>query len=481
MKKIPKYKRDEFTFVSNLSQYTANDKYPNTYQRDAYLLSEHYTNARTVDLARKVKKRRNLLISDNGNYSRMKAVAKQYEQGGLLLLRQAKKEQQQYGQLSNETRLARQQLMREIAQSCQKQVEETNYKKVIQDQLLIRPDYLIGMEDLTIPVLMLCHLMHPIFQPQALAILDYQNNTFQYVKDQQSGRYGSKQGLETVNNFTVLHAYDYDSAYQAGKNALNLAKDGLAISYGGPMHSRRWIDCLRIGGNKIQLSEKLPEAYLIAQTITQGAINGHPTNIPFHILGVGTPILIALIGYQLRHSKAISIDSTAPFKDAFIGKLYGYKNAYLKMDMFKLVAYCLIQDVPFEDKSPFYQSFAQKYEHDWKGLRDKLGVRPNNTVKELASKLRERGDWLQDYLPFFTPITGTLEAAFLQDLRIARAGYNYWVLKQICRKVRAKRSDENAFKRWIERQIDQYTKTASSKWAKAVNFAYLLTEGHRMV
>lgn len=481
MPPIPKYKRDKFTFISNLSEYTANDDYPHTYKRDGYLLSEHYTNPKTVELALKVQRKKNLLISDNGNYSRMKIVAKQFEKQGLLLLQQAESEQKKHGQVSNEIKLAREILIEQIAIACVHKANETDYQAIIQTQLLINPEYLIGMEDLTIPVLMLCNLMHPIFAPKALEIAKYQDKTLQYFENQQNGIYGSEQHLSKTNNFIVLHAYDYNSAYQAGKKALSYAKGGVAISYGGPMDSKRWINNLNIGGNNIPLDEVLPESYLIAQSITQGVVNGHPTDIPFHILGVGTPILIALMGYQLRHSKAVSIDSTAPFKDAFIGKLYGSEKGYLKMDMLKVVASCLINDEPFEDKSPFYQSFATKYQHNWTAIREAINIKPTDNVNELAQKLETRGDLLQQFLPFFTPITGKLEANFLQDLRIARAGYNYWVLKQICLKVRAKKQNETAFKNWIEHQIDLYTQTASPKWAKAVEISYGLTEKYRIL
>jgi hypothetical protein len=479
--KLPKYKRDQFTFISNLSDYTANDAFPNTYKRDGYLLSEHYTNNKTTELAEKVRRRRNLLISDNGNYSRMKAVAKIYEKEGGLLLQQAQDEEKKRGEISKETRAARMVLVTKIAQSCQEKVLITDYNEVIEKQLSIQPHYMIGMEDLTIPVLMLCNLMHPVFAPNPNHIINYQNNTLDYFKKQQSGEYGAKTALEDVAKFLVLHAYDYASAFQAGKNSLSTSKDGIAISYGGAMHSRRWINSLNFGKREVKFDEKLPEAYLIAQSLTLGVVNGHPTDIPYHILGVGTPILIALIGYQLRHSRAVSIDSTAPFKDAFIGKLYGSKHAYIKMDMFKLVAYNLINNKTFYSSSPFYKSFAQKYEHDWVGLRKKLGIKPNYSVKELTVLLKQRGDLLEAYLPFFTPITGSLERGFLQDLRIARAGYNYWELKKICSNVKKRRGNKPLFKKWIENQVERYTRVASYKWAKTVEQTYELTERYRLI
>lgn len=478
---LPRYKRDAFTFISNLSDYTANEAYPDTYSRDGYLLSQQYTNTKTKQLAAQVRRRRNLLISDNGNYSRMKTLAKQFGPAGLLLLQQAQKEQEEAGQISLETSLAREQLMQQIAFASNQTLQNTNYEAVLATQLEIDPHYLIGLEDLTIPVLMLCNLMHPVFNPVAAQIQPFQQKTGQLFAAQVAGDYGGKKSLDDIAKFMVLHAYDYDSAYQAGQQSLHTPKDGVAVSYGGPMHSRRWIEQLAIGGQQLTLPEKLPEAYLIAQTITLGAINGHPNNIPFHILGVGTPILIALIGYQLRHSSAVSIDSTAPFKDAFIGKLYGEEQAFLKMDMYKLVAYCLIQDAPFTSKSPFYQAFIQKYEHNWTGLQKKLGLTPSSSAKEIANTLKADLSLLEEFLPFFTTITGRLDKGFLQDLRIARAGYNFWVLQRICKKVRRYRGDEDKFKRWIEREIDKYTSVASGKWARTVALTYELTEKFREV
>lgn len=478
--KIPKYKRDSFTFISNLSDYTANDKYPDTYKRDGYLLSEHYTNTKTLDLAQKVRRRRNLLISDNGNYSRMKTIAKKFEKEGLTLLQKAQEEQDDNGAISLQTKESRLKLMHQIAQKCQLDQSATDFSQVIATQLQINPHYMIGMEDLTIPVLMLCHLMHPVFSPDANQIIDYQQNTLHLFDGQTKGDLGFLQEQQKIANFLVLHAYDYDSAFQAAQNSLQISKGGVAISYGGPMHSRRWINELQIGGQTVLLPEKLPEAYLIAQTITLGVLNGDTSNIPYHILGVGTPILIALIGYQLRHSSAVSIDSTAPFKDAFIGKLYGRKHGFIKMDMFRLVAYCLVNDQPFEDNSPFYRDFLNKYGEDWKGIQQALHVRSTDNVRELAKTLKQRPDLLRKYLPFFTPITGSLDRTFMMDLRIARAGYNYWTIQYICKKVRAKKNNPAAFKRWIEKEVDKYTKVASRKWAKTVELTYQLTEKYRI-
>jgi len=252
----------------------------------------------------------------------------------------------------------------------------------------------------------------------------------------------------------------------------------VAISYGGPMLSKRWINSLNIGDHLEVFDEKLPESYLIAQSLTLGIINGNSTSIPFHILGVGTPILIALIGYQLRHSAAVSIDSTAPFKDAYAGKLYGDKRAYMKMDMYRVAASHLIAGTEFNSTTPFFKFFNSEYPGDWDGLRKKMNILPSMNYKHLAKELEKNNALLEQYIPFFSKMRAGSDEMMLR-LRVCRAGHNFWILKRICQNVIKYRRDPVAFKKWIEKQIDRYTKSASYKWSKAVNKTYELTEKFR--
>ena len=204
-------------------------------------------------------------------------------------------------------------------------MSETEFSEIIEKQMLMKPDYLIGLEDLTIPALMMAHLTHECYDPDPKEVLPFQQKTVQLFKEQCKWEYWFKSELDKTLNFLVVHAYDYQTAYQGAEQILPNSDQGIAISYGGPMRSRRYITSLKIGTQTEHFDEKLPESYLIAQAITLGAINGSTTQMPVHILGVGTPILIALISSLLRRSPAISIDSTAPFKEANAETIYGSK------------------------------------------------------------------------------------------------------------------------------------------------------------
>ena len=270
------------------------------------------------------------LISDNGNFTRMKTIARKFDDRGELLLNQALDEIDRQGQTSQVTAKARDALIVEIVAACENTLEKLDLEGVIGRQLEIRPDYLIGLEDFTIPVLMMCGLMHPVFDPTPESVSAFQARTASLYLDQTAGKFGHKDDLQKTAKFLVLHAYDYASAFQGATRIPSLDPDGVAISYGGPMRSKRWITSLSFGDEIEKFSEKLPEPYLIAAALTMGVVNGSKSRVPIHILGVGSPILIALIGQLLHRSRGVSIDSTAPFKDANVGTLYGSRYAFLK-------------------------------------------------------------------------------------------------------------------------------------------------------
>ncbi len=477
---IPKYKRDRLVFVSNLKEVTADPLNPMTLLRDAYLLSETYQTASAVERAAMVRRKRNLLVSDNGNFTRMKQIAKKYQDQGQQLLDESKTELEKYGSVSTQIRDARKRLMDEIATACRKEIQDLNIDEITAKQVAIRPHYMIGMEDFTIPVMMLCNLMDPVFNPACHEVLSFQKRTLEVYQKQRQGKFGNVEDLKGIAKFMVIHAYDYASAYQAAINCKGYEKDGIAISYGAPMKSKQWITQLELKDCTEYFDEKLPESYFVAQAITLGVLNGHPTDIPYHILGLGSPILVALTGYQLRHSRAVSIDSTAPFKDAYAGTIYGRRNAFLKMDMYHVAAWTLVNDKTYSSVSPFFRMFNEKYPADWKHLRNHFNIKPSTDITELVKRLKAAPLMLEKHAPFFAKARSG-DDNMMNMLRIARSGHNFWVLQSICRNINKRKDDPEDLRSWIELQIKRYTGIAHPKWSKTVKRVYELMESHRQI
>ena len=473
---VPRYKRDRYTFISNLGAVTLDPDVPETLLRDGYLLSERYTNNATLQLAATARARRNLLISDNGNWTRMSALARRFADAGQELLDRAESEAEA-GALSSSTRQARETLKQEVAQACAAALEDLDLSELIDTQLRMKPDYLIGLEDFTVPVLMNIGLMHPVFAPEPEEVSAFQARTRTLFTRQRAGEFGFRQSLAQTAMYLVLHAHDYASAEGAAAAARTVPKDGVAISYGAPMASRRWIGEIRIGNATVDLGEKLPEPYLAAHALTLGTISGHGDDTPVHVLGVGTPILIMLLGFLLRHSRAVSVDSSAPMQDAFDGRIYGTRQAFLKMRMYRLAALSLVADVPYESKTPFFRDFNARHPDDWPGLRQKLAVSNNSDPREVERILESDQALVREHIPFFTRLRSS-DDPFFWDLRVSRAGHNYFVLREIVDHVRRRRDDWSALRAWTEREVNRYTAAGHPKWAKAVEKCFELTNAH---
>ena len=476
---VPRYKRDAYTFISNLGPVTLDANIPDTLRRDGYLLSEHYTTSETLKLAAIAHARRNLLISDNGNWTRMNALGRQFSERGNAVLQRARDEFEN-GRVTQTTLDERAALMTEIANTCADALASLDIPDVIATQLKMQPDYMIGLEDFTVPVLVMAGLMDPVFAPQPREIAPYQALTRELFARQVDGQFGFTQALSKTALYMVIHACDYASAKEGAAAARGIVKDGIAISYGAQMASRRWIREIKLGDTVEDLGENLPESYIAAHALTLGVVNGHADDIPIHVLGVGTPILIMLIGFLLKNSRAVSIDSSAPMLDAFDGRIYGTKSAFLKMKMYRLAAHCLIDNVPYKSDTPFFKAFESRHPSDWAGLRTQLGVTSSSERREIESRLQNDQALVREYIPFFTNLTSSSDP-FFWDLRVSRTGHNYSVLREIVDHVRRRRSDVPALRKWTEAEIARYAAVGSKKWVRAVEKSFELVIKHKLV
>jgi hypothetical protein len=475
--KLPKKPEHRFVFVTNIQDPIAELENPLAKITEAYLISERYTTKGSLEKTKSAKDNGCLIISDNGNFSRITAIAKTFEKEAADLLIVAANEVAANKTISKQTIEKRKKIVQSIVEACEKAVKTIGIEKITERQLMSNPDYMIGMEDFTIPVLDICGLLNPVFNVDAKEIIPFQNNTLKLYQDQCTGGFGKLAELKKVTKFLVLHSYDYDSAFLGGKNLSKAKKEGIAISFGGPMASREYITEIKIDNTTEKFSESLPEPYLIGAVITLGVLNGNKKNTPVHILGLGSPILILLLGYILNKQKAVSIDATSTFKDAMDGTIYGKTNGYLKMDMYKVAAYALIKNEPYKSSSPYFALFDKKYPSDWKALASKLKVSATDDPGKLADVLKSQPKLIEKYIPFFTPMRGGTDD-FIKQVRLVRAGGNYWVLKDICEQIRNRINNETAIESWVQAEVDRYVNIASPKWSKAVMKTFELAKKH---
>jgi hypothetical protein len=465
--RIPKRSTDRYVFVSNIKDPLAGTMNPFPKKMGAFLLSETYSTNQTLTLTANARKVGCLIVSDNGNFSRMKAIAAEFIIKGQTILDKARKDILEKKKVSKATLLQREKLVTKIIDHVAREQQGIDVANIIERQLKCAPDYIIGMEDLTVPVLHLCSMLHPLFDPGPKVVKPFQQNTQRIFQAQKIGAFGSQNDLKKVLKFLVFHAFDYASARQASKLNKKIRPEGIAISFGAALASRSYIQSLKIGIKTYKFDETLPESYLLSISIILGAISNQSQTVPVHILGIGTPILLILLAVLLRKSKAVSIDSTATFKDADDGNIYGSRDAYMKLDMYKVAAYSLINNDPYHSSSPWFNWFDAQYPSDWSALKSKLNVKTGDDINSLAKRLKSKPKWIEKYIPFFSPMRSGNDI-FIRKVRLARAGGNFWVLKTICDKVRRIRNSKVALHKWVEQEVERYEKSADRKWAATV-------------
>jgi|GEM_PF-1366374 len=447
-------------------------------QLDGILASSKFTSPTLqARLSQQIEERPLFLISDNGNYGLMKRVAKPFKNRAKKLVKQALQEIENFGNLLPETELLIELLVHEVEFSCVAIFNETDKVELIEDQLLIEPDMMVGLEDLRLAVLSILGLMQPAFQSVYNRALAYQKATKAIYTQQRNGKFlrrGNKAALDATKVYTVIHCMDYDTAFKGAKLYARKRKvDGVCLSLAGIMLNLSFIEGIEIGKRKFDFGRKLPAAYIKCVSLMLGLHKGLPTkNWPVHILGSGSPILLLILGLFTRHFKQITIDATSTFKDSDVGIIYGNKQAYLKMNMYKVAAYSLINNSPYESASPYFKAFEEKYPSDWPALRLAMGVTEQDSVRKLAKRLKENQDLVRQYIPYFSSIKGGGEQ--VKFLRFCRAGSNYLVLKALCDQISSFEDNPEGLKAWVEAEVMRYVnaKGVHKMWVAALQKAY---------
>ncbi|MBN8641710.1 MAG: hypothetical protein J0L86_07875 [Flavobacteriales bacterium] len=470
----------QFIFSTNYSDplLLENNPFPEVVK--AVLLSEKYTTKSSLKKIETAKNKGSLIISDNGNFTRMSSIAKKFMTIGLELQKSAELSILNHKKITADILFNRALLINEIEEVCKNELEKINFEEIIDKQLKCNPDYLIGLEDFTIPVITMCGLMHPIFKPKRINIKEFQINTINLYLKQKDGFYGYKELLSKTIKYLVLHSYDYSSARQGAELFKDNDEEGVAISFGGPMSSRDYITRIKLKNRYQYFDTSLPEPYIIASSIIIGVNDGLSNRkLPIHILGLGSPILIILLGYLLRKNALVSIDATSTFKDADDGTIYGSKEAFLKLDMYKVAAFTLINNETYTSSSPFFIDFEEKFPSNWFQLRNELNITADSNVTDVINVLKANVVLIEKYIPYFTPMRKGNDD-LIKRLRIARAGSNYYVIEKICEEIRIRRDNEEELKSWVFNELDRYKTNASKKWGMAIDAIIKIIEKYKI-
>lgn len=450
---------DSMVFFSNLRPATLDPHNPITLKREAYLLSEteisHDSLAR-LQVARQAKK---AIMADNGFYSRIKQ-----------LIRASVEERNALANLDSvATDENRQQLHETVSSRVQLYQQSLDLNKVLENQLSLEPNFLVCPEDMELPVFIGVGFSK-----------DQQWNPKQWLSAQRRSVQMAVETFETlrqrestVQPFAVLHAYDFDSAYQGARLYGETHKThSLALGLGAVIQRSDYISSVKFADQKIDFEQPLPARYIISTLVVLGAIAGFKSaneQLPnLHLLGVSTPIFLILFALASIDCQNISTDSSAPVMAAETGKIFTNRPPYLKANRVKLVKRMLESEANWSCNCPFCAQFEQNHPSQFEEALTEWNRK--DSLRDLT-KLRIsliQPNTLANSLPLFST---TSISNMANELLAAHSGHNYWVLKEIIEQIVSLRHSKELQREWLIRQCQEYIQLASlPKYAESVDW-----------
>lgn len=466
-----------FHFVANLKDYTYH-RGRGVRRFDSYLLSVDFINAHNR-LARKAVASGHTLVADNGNFDRIRALIRE-NRSAMAANEAARKEEEKQldryarpGDLTPELVERYRRFAHSLAISQRTATSEVLVREVVQQQSALNPRYLIGMEDLTLPVLTALGVEPEYAQLGEDFYAELVGRALEYSARTERGEFGEPRGAV----FAGLHAQDLDSARLGGVVAGMQGVAGIASGLGGALADRSYIDFRIANGELISLPRSIPRPYLRVAEIAAGFHLGYAEStgrrLRFHSLGVGTPILLVLLAALGDVDTLLASDSTAPIADAWLTPtigLYVHEPATLKLKAHRISEYWLSDGLAWNCRCPYCRRFNADHPPDIEGARHWWQAQGHRRLQNYDMHSKSA-------LPTFLPLLGFHKDPVLsREAALARVGHNHWVLSRIERAARAATVNPGNLLGWAENAVEAYLDSAAgTAWKAAVAIAWSLT------
>lgn len=467
-----------FQFVANLKPYNVyrgrgNDRF------DAYLLSVDYLSQHRK-LSQLIVDERKTLCADNGNVDLIVDAIRQNSDGAAALHKERRKEEKSLdrmarpGDLSNQLTRRFQKFSNEVFSRLKSNPNKEHVRQVLEMQNLMSPTYIVGMEDFTIVTLTALNIERQYAQ---LPLSWYQRSTkraLEFAEKTKRNEYGTIEG----EVFAGLHAMDYDTAVQVGQMAAESEIDGIATGLVSAMKDPGYMDFRIQDGNIVDLDRSVPRPYIRTMEIISGMHLGYKSisgkRLRFHGLGVGTPILLPMVGLLSRRKGFTAIDSTAPIKDAYSSRtisLYVDTPAPRKLKAHRIIEFWLARNIGWTCKCPYCREFNKNHDIHLSKAR--------KWWKSVGERRLRSGDVrspspLAEFIPL---LSSSKNKATRRAAGLARIRHNHWVMKRIEKNVQDLSRRPRSLRNWVNNQMEIYLSLpgSSARWQAAARVAWDIT------
>jgi hypothetical protein len=351
-----------------------------------------------------------------------------------------------------------------VRNACVNAIADADPAEMLAAQSVIAPSAFICHEDYTMPVMLALSI-----DPERLALpkawyVGQQLLSIEYAARTAKGDFGPYKGTP----YATVHAVDYDTAYDVGYYA-GLEKDvnALATGMAGFMNDQSFISSYFFRGQEITLADGTsPRRYLRALQVCIGLRDGFRDatgRAPgFHALGLGAPIMIPLLALALDDVPALSVDSTAPIKNANMGKIMLDDPAYMNGSIESIAEDMLTKGFRWTHQCVFCKDFLKKHPFRYDdAIRYHREVMKGRDVRkdDLADK-----NGIGRFLPFLYDLSALSGDDFRKELHIARIGHNHAVMIDLTKRLDERRGSKKKLREFALRVCADYREVAAKEF-----------------
>ena len=459
-------------FLINLRSDTAEDAVLEGLDPTGYLLAPNNATPTMRQLAAHVRGLDLDLMADNGNFTLLAEINRAHQGQAAVLSDRLEAVTTELGRDVRHARelpsaLARdlRTLAREI-QATARRTQESD-EVVLAEQLSLDPTHLIGCEDLT----MAAWLRHGL-EPKYLLLRrrDYRRLNTAVAARAAEQLEGLPRTLR-ARTFSVASALDYDTAFDAGCAFAEAGVRRIAMGFGAYMADNSYSDTVRLHGRISDLPNRMPNRYLRTALATRGLVDGYQDSgvrlLGLHCLGLGAPIMIAVVAAIARAVPEVSYDATSPIRDAAEGTLYVTKPALLKVRARAVATRLATEETARWDcPCPFCTQFTAEHPFDYPRARRAWAGQGD---RRAATEDLRPGGLLFEALPLFSePSSGPLRTS----INWTRANHNHWALHELSTHLTQQRT-QRQLQGAVSDLIEGYSRHAGSQFfVSAVRFAF---------
>ncbi|GGC08661.1 hypothetical protein GCM10010972_22440 [Cellulomonas carbonis] len=335
------------------------------------------------------------------------------------------------------------------------------------------PTSVIGVEDLT----MACWLrldVEPAYLRRPRRAYRRMNRSVARRAVRAAAARGDPAAVPTL---PVASALSFNTAKDAGREFAAAGLTSISMGFGAYMADDHFTDHLYRDRRRIDLGANLPQRYTRTVAAAVGFWEGydevaHRPPARFHFLGVGAPIMIALLALAARRTPELSFDATSPILDATQGgTIYSDRPAHLKLRTRK-VAHRLAREpaLTWDCPCPFCTDFTGRSPFDY--ARGHAWFATTGATDVTTADLAPGGALFEAYPLLSEPAAGELR----REVSYARVGHNHWIIDRLARSL-TRASARGTLPVRVTSIIRDYQARTTPVFARAVEVGLQLAAG----